>query len=380
LYKIKKLGISGFRRLYDFEMEMKPFTVIIGINGVGKTTFLDAISLLSASASGNLNAKLSQQGGVGNILTRGKSDNTSFSINMEIPDHKPLEYNLDLVPQGTGYSIASETLQQIHDEYIRPFMHIDSHNQNIRYFEKEENKLLPISWTHNYFETSLSQVPKMFKEPEELRRILATAVMYHTLDVGPQAPVKLPQQMKPAVSPGVNGEDLIPFLFYLRETSKEKFEVITDSLMAAFPDLEELGFPPASAGMLSLTWKDKKFSRPLYIHELSEGILRFLWLVSLLQSSDLSALTMIDEPDVSLHPELMHILVDLMREASARTQLIIATHSDRFVRFLKPEELMVFDLDENGLTTAKRGDSFDLEQWLSEYRLDELWMMGRLTE
>ena len=76
----------------------------------------------------------------------------------------------------------------------------------------------------------------------------------------------------------------------------------------------------------------------------------------------------------------MHILVDLMREASTRTQLIIATHSDRFVRFLKPEELIIFDLDENGCTVANHGDSLDLEKWLFEYRLDELWMMGQLKE
>ena len=378
MYRINHLEIKGFRRLYGASIGLKPFTVIIGINGVGKTTLLDAFSLISASASGNLNNKLSQLGGIGNILTRGKSDKLDFAINMEIPNYEPLEYTLSLAPQRTSYSIISETLQQQRAGYLSPFKHIDSRNQNIRYFEKEEGRIVPISWSHNYLETSLSQVPKMFEEPEELRRILTTAIKYHALDVGPQAPIKLPQQMKPASGPGINGEDLIPFLFYLREASREKYEQITDSLMAAFPDLEELSFPPVAAGMITLTWKDKNFTKPLYIHELSEGVLRFLWLVSLLQSSDLSALTMIDEPDVSLHPELMHILVNLMREASARTQLIIATHSDRFVRFLNPDELLIFDLDENGFTTANCGASFDLDKWLSEYMLDDLWLMGRL--
>jgi predicted ATPase len=96
----------------------------------------------------------------------------------------------------------------------------------------------------------------MFRQPEELRRILATAVKYHTLDVSHNAPVKLPQQMKPANSPGINGEDLIPYLYYLRETSKDKFEVIIDSLKAAFPDFEELAFPPVASGMLAVTWKE----------------------------------------------------------------------------------------------------------------------------
>jgi predicted ATPase len=184
--------------------------------------------------------------------------------------------------------------------------------------------------------------------------------------------------MRPATSPGINGEDMVPYLYYLRETSKEKFEIITDSLKAAFPDFVEFGFPPVAAGMLAMTWKDENFTKPLYIHELSEGSLRFLWLVSLLQSSALSAVTLIDEPDVSLHPELMRILIDLMREASERTQLIVATHSDRFVRFLDPHELKIFDLDENGCTKVTDAETLDLEKWLSEYRLDDLWSMGCL--
>ena len=377
-YKINHFKVKGFRRLFDIDLPMQPFMVIIGVNGAGKTSLLDAFSLLSASAAGNLNTKLSQLGGVVNILTRGKSERIEFSIDMEIPGHKPLEYELCLAPQGTGYSIAMEKLEQKQQSHSTPFMHINSSGHNICYFDTDKKKIVHVDWEHNYLETSLSQVPKMFRQPEELRRILATAVKYHTLDVGPNAPVRLPQQMKPATGPGINGEDLVPYLYYLRETSKDRFEVITDSLKAAFPDFEELGFPPVASGMLTVTWKDKNFSKPLYLNELSEGSLRFLWLASLLQSSALSAVTMIDEPDVSLHPKLMHILAELMREASTRTQLIVATHSDRFVRFVKPEELTIFNLEENGATSIIQANSLDLEKWLSEYRLDELWTMGYL--
>ena len=130
--------------------------------------------------------------------------------------------------------------------------------------------------------------------------------------------------------------------------------------------------------MLAMTWKDRKFDKPIYIHELSEGTLRFLWLVSLLQSPHLSTVTMIDEPEVSMHPELLSLLADLMREASKRTQLIVATHSDRLVRFLKPEEVVVMDIGEDGSATTEWADSLDLDQWLVEYTLDEVWRMGRM--
>ena len=51
-YAIEKIKISGFRKLYSIDLPMRPFMVLIGANGVGKTSFIDALSLLSASASG----------------------------------------------------------------------------------------------------------------------------------------------------------------------------------------------------------------------------------------------------------------------------------------------------------------------------------------
>jgi predicted ATPase len=161
----------------------------------------------------------------------------------------------------------------------------------------------------------------------------------------------------------------------LRETDPVRFEVIEDTLSAAFPDFEHLHFPPVAAGVLAMTWKDKNYSRPMYMHQLSEGTLRFLWLTTLLQSRDLAAVTLIDEPEVSLHPELLNLLADLMREATQRTQLIVATHSDKLIRFLKPDEVLVADL-EDGVTQLSWGDSFDLEPWLADYSLDEAWGMG----
>jgi predicted ATPase len=370
-----QITVKGYRRLYNVPLEMRPLTVMIGANGVGKTSFLDVLSLLADSAKGQLLERIG--GSLEAMLTRDKADHLAISLEMAVPAYEPLKYYLRLVPaRGSSYEIGLETLTHHTDlQKPQPLKYIESRSVNVRYFNQNTGHLEPPSWEHNPFETSLSQVPKMYQQPESLRNRLASLTSYGALDVSDRSPVRLPQEMRPAKLPGKNGGELVSCLYDLRETSPDRFEVVEDTLAAAFPDFEKLSFPPVAAGKLSMTWKDKNFSRPIYVHELSEGTLRFLWLVTLLQSRELGAITLIDEPEVSLHPELLRLLADLMREASKRTQLIVATHSDRLIRFLKPEEVLVCDA-EDGLMTATWANTLDLEKWLSEYGLDEVWSMN----
>jgi predicted ATPase len=379
---VDRIRISRFRRLYEINLEMRPLMVLIGANGVGKTSLLEALTVLSASAAGTLNRKLNALGGVADIITRDGSSDISFEADMNVPGDPPLTYELQLTPSRHTYAISREILSQLRKEGSdQPFKHIDSRPDHIRYFDPK-NGLIPPNWEHNPLETLLSEIPKMFREPEELRRILSATAHYHALDVNQRAPVKLPQQMKPADTPGENGEDLIPFLYYLREAEPDCYEIIEDTLKVAFPRFESLNFPPVASGMLAMTWKEQGFRKPFYWYELSEGTLRFLWLASLLQSTNPATITLIDEPEVSLHPELLSLMVHLLREASLRkqlrTQIIVATHSDRLIRFLRPEEVVVMDINEEGYATACWADSLDLEEWLREYTFDEVWRMGRM--
>src|ERR1017187_4367063 len=150
--KVNRVKISGFRRLEDVELTVRPFMVLIGANGVGKTSLLDAFSLLSASASGKLNSSVSQFGGITSLLTRDRSQELSLLVDMEVPGHRPLEYELHLEQKGTGYSIAREVLSQERDGYTQPFKHIDSSDGDIRYYEMGQNRLIRPEWEHSPLE------------------------------------------------------------------------------------------------------------------------------------------------------------------------------------------------------------------------------------
>jgi predicted ATPase len=369
----KRMSVKGFRRLCDVDLELRPLTVLIGANGTGKTSLLDVFSLLASSAQGSLNKAISGLSGLPGLITYDRKKDLSLSISMDVGAPETLDYFVRVKPQGASYTIEEEHLsrERAHDISIQ---YLAAEGSHVEY----EMGLFPPTWEHNPLETALSQVPKMLKEPEEFRRKLASTTFYHVLNVEERAPVRLPQPMRPAALPGKDGEDLVSCLFNLRETDRDRFEAIEDALRAAFPAFERLDFPPVAAGTLAMTWRDKNLSKPLYMHQLSEGMLRFLWLATLLGSPGLTAVTLLDEPEVSLHPELLSLLAGLMREAAHRTQLVVATHSDRLVRFLKPEEVVVIDSTEDGMAQLTWADQLDLDEWLKEYTLDEVWRMGRM--
>lgn len=371
------LKVEGFRRLTDFAAELRPLCVMIGANGAGKTSILDVLHLLAASAQGHLQSSISDLQGLSSVLPPGASE-LRLALEMEAPSEKPLRYQLALRPQGTGYTVFQEVLSHSPANGGQGLRHIDSSASGPRYFDSAQGRLVAPSWDYQGAETSLSQVPRTFREPDEFRQKLASSTLYHWLNVDPRSPVRLPQPMRPAKLPGRQGEDLFSCLFDLRESDRDRFDALEETLRAAFRGFERLEFPPVAAGTLALGWRDKGLNRSLNSHQLSEGTLRFLWLTALLMSPGLPAVTLLDEPEVSLHPELLSLLADLLRQASETSQVIVATHSDRLVRFLDPAEVMVLDSDEQGHTTGRWADSMDIERWLDEYTLDEVWQQGRL--
>lgn len=383
---IKHLAITGFRRLERVDSDLRPLTVVLGANGSGKSSLLDVVRLLARSAAGATKDALNELGGLPSVLTRGRTESLTLDVTAALRSEPrgrepppPLVYTLEIAAHGQGYRLAQEVLsQQLDPSASRPFKYIDACGSRIRYADRAGPGFVEPNWEYDEFETALSQVPKMHRQCEAFRQRLASLASYAARDLplGQRSPIRSPQPMRPANLPGAGGEDLVPCLYYLRETDRGRFEMVEDALAAAFPSFERLDFPPVAAGTLAVTWKDREFSHPIYAHELSDGTLRFLWLVTLLSSPALTAITLVDEPEVSLHPGMLRVLSELLRESASRTQLIVATHSESLVRFLHPDEVLALDL-EAGCTVARWGDTFDLAPWLNDYTLDQLWRMNR---
>ena len=223
----------------------------------------------------------------------------------------------------------------------------------------------------------LASVPSDHPVVQEIRGLLRSTVHLIPVDISNRSVLRLPQNIAPGFYPYPNGERLFSALYNLRIEQEIVYESILNVIRAAFPNFKKLDFPAVASGKISLYWYDNFSQRPFDQNELSEGTLRFLWLVTTLLSPQKPPLILIDEPEVSLHPQLLMLLADVLKEASMESQIVVATHSDRLICWLDPEHIATVDKEED-VTSIKWLDPESLKAWLKRYTLDELWNMGEL--
>jgi predicted ATPase len=380
--EIEHIEIRNYRCLRRVSVNLSKLNVMIGPNGAGKTSLLEVFDIISKGARQELSKAISDRGGAADILTINGASPESFvaCIKAKVEGYEDkLTYRIEIGTKGTGYTILDEYLSPFHTSgYNEPFKWIDNRPGHPKYFDQDARGLASPAWEYDEKEPMLGQVPKTHVNLERFRKLVSETRLFTYLDVGKNAVVRLPQNLEPDVLlPGPNGEHLISALYNLRTENEVVYNRIIESVTAAFPDFDSLDFPIVAAGKATLTWREN--GRKLYPHQMSEGTLRFLWLTTLLLSPKLPPITLIDEPEVSLHPEVLQVLAGLLQEAATRSMLFVATHSDRLIRWVALEELLVLD-KEDGETRLVRADdpSLNVREWLKEYTLDQVWLMGEL--
>ena len=382
--KLEEIRVEGYRSLVDVTLPLRDLMVMIGPNGAGKTALLEVFVLLRCAAGKQLAGRLQVLGGAQAILSRTaeRPERLRVSLLVDVESGQSSElmnYRFELAPRDTGYALPFERLEWKWDPSAdKPFRYIDAHYEQVHYTDPETHRMVSPTWEYNLLELALAQVPQMYAGPESLRRLLANSQSYSFLDVSQRAVVRLPQLLTPVKRPDHNGENLYSALYNLRASDPDTYGRIEELLQLSFPGFQRLEFPVVGAGQVTMTWHQKGIAGPLYPNELSEGTLRFLWLVTVLLSPDTPALTLIDEPEVSLHPELLKLLAGVLQDAALRGQVLVATHSPDLIRWLEPEQVLVTEKDEMGVTHFTWADSLNLQTWLEEYTLRDLWLMGTL--
>ncbi|MFN5895056.1 MAG: AAA family ATPase, partial [Dolichospermum sp.] len=132
-------------------------------------------------------------------------------------------------------------------------------------------------------------------------------------------------------------------------------------------------------GTVQIFIREKGLIQPIPATRLSDGTLRYLFLMALLLDPTPPPLICIEEPELGLHPDILPTIAELLIEASQRTQLIVTTHSDALVSALSeyPGSVVVCKRDETG-SHLHRLEPNKLKNWLENYTLGDLWRMGEI--
>jgi predicted ATPase len=153
---------------------------------------------------------------------------------------------------------------------------------------------------------------------------------------------------------------------------------IIEKLKKFYDSAEELDVR-IYGGTVQIFIREEGMSQPIPATRLSDGTLRYLFLMALLLDPTPPPLICLEEPEIGLHPDILSTVAEMLIEASQRTQLIVTTHSDALISALSqyPECVLVCEKDSEG-THLHRLEPDKLKDWLENYTLGDLWSMGEI--
>ena len=395
--KILKIEINGFRSLKNVSFAPADLNVIIGPNGTGKSNLLRMLELVSISAQGRLGKYVQHSGGMAPLVWDGISEGICFDIKSSqlLPlwaaNGNRLTYGVELARLGrTGaYAIGEEKLLYFHrrnpEEKGEPFAILDRQKMSARIFDENRKEWIAPEESLLEEETLLSQTAGPFTINQHIpifRQQLSEWRIYHDLDVSPSAGLRQPAvaRLEKRVDP--DGQNLISVLHTLYTGDRDFKKDIDLAMGAAFgDDYDELVFPPAADQRIQLRVRWKSLQREQTAADLSDGTLRFLFLLSVLASPSPAPLIAIDEPETGLHPSMLPIVVEYAVSAAERSQVILTTHSPQFLDAFE-ETLPTTTVAKwtNGETVLKTLKGEKLARWLNEYSLGTLYRSGELED
>ncbi|GCL37893.1 putative ABC transporter [Sphaerospermopsis reniformis] len=372
------------------EIELQPLNVLIGRNSAGKSNLIEAISILKATPT-DLPAPFRQGGGINEFLWKGEKSNSIANIDviLNYPERHEnnLHYKLSITEVGQRLELVDEAIEnaQVYegrqDVYFyyryqngRPVLNINTITDDGKEFRRNlrrEDLILDQSVL------SQRKDPDLYPELSYLSTEFSQIGLYRHWQIGrysePRNAQKADLPQHPLLEDGSNLGLFLNDLKYRLGSRK-----IIEYLEKFYEEAEELDVR-IYGGTVQIFIREKGLIQPIPATRLSDGTLRYLFLMALLLDPTPPPLICIEEPELGLHPDILPTIAELLIEASQRTQLIVTTHSDALVSALSeyPESVVVCERDNTG-THLRRLQPEKLKKWLEKYTLGDLWRIGEI--
>jgi len=348
---LNSITIRGYKSIRELDrLILSQLNILIGANGAGKSNFISLFKLLNQLVSKRLQVFVAQSGGANSLMHHGRKATNEIQINLGFADNG---YEVKLEPTVNDNLIIS-------DEQCRYFNPI--------------GKRYNIHLGRGTKETTLDEAAKTKPIAEYVFNDLSDWKVYHFHDTSDGASVKRTGDINDNAILRPDAENLAAFLYLLKTNHQAHYERIVDTIRLAAPFFDDfiLRPRPDNPNKIRLEWSELGVDTYLDASSLSDGTLRFICLATLLLQPNLPTVVLIDEPELGLHPSAIVLLTEMLRSAAVRSQVIVSTQSVPLVNQVSPEDVIVVEREDNQ-SVFRRLNFLDLEEWLEEYSLGELW-------
>ena len=369
---LTSLAVSGYRSLRDLAVPLDRLNLVTGPNGSGKSNLSRALRLLAEAAQGGVIQSLAREGGLQSTLWAGPEAFSRSVLRGEHPvqgvtrkgpvslrlgfagDEFNYAIDLGLPPPGRGAfghdpEIKIECVWS--GQALRPSaVLVDRHGPLVKAREGKEWRI--ITHTLATFDSIMTHCADPRNTPEVLmlREEMRAWRFYDHFRTDASAPARLPQIGTHTPVLSHDGHDVAAALQTIREIGDA--ELLDRSIEDAFPGATVS--VDYGGGRFEVEMQQHGLLRPLKGAELSDGTLRYLLWIAALLTPRPPGLLVLNEPETSLHPDLLPALGRLIAQASERTQVIVVSHAAPLI---------------DALQSLPECRSITLEKRLSETRL-----------
>lgn len=407
--KIEGFRIKNYKALRDITIgklwnlqkikPLSPLTVVIGKNGVGKSTLFDAFGFLSDCLNKGVEeaCDANERGGFDRIRSQGSNGGPiEFEIYYKQDGKsRPITYELsiDLDKSERPYVKKERLRQRRKGQSVgRPFSFLILNNgkgkvwkgdfEGLQIDEEKENKidLLFFDSEEQQEDHSEEIAEKESVELEDKRKLgIATLgalkqhprisafrsfieswyLSYFTPDSARSLPLAGPQRHL-----NIHGDNLGNVVQFMERQHKNKFKKILNKIAEKIPGIDTIDTEKTPDGRLLLRFNDKGFDDPFYAQQMSDGTLKVFAYILMLEDPNPPPFLCIEEPENGLYHKLLEALViEFRSHATGRkggSQVFITTHQPYFVDALKPEEVWILSKEESGFSSIYRASNDDL--------------------
>ncbi|MCF7941489.1 MAG: AAA family ATPase [Spirochaetia bacterium] len=402
---IEGFRIKNFKTLKDISlgrlwnqqrsMPLTTMTVVIGKNGVGKSTLFDAFGFLADCLKSGVEEACDSRGrgGFGNILSQGQQGPIEFEVYYkEDGNARPITYELSIAvdPSGRPF-VLKERLRQRRkgQKHGWPFSFLvlnsgkgvawkgDQSGYQIdetkgdfdlsRLMEslrsgtaKEESKETEVVELDDWRKLGIATLGALKQHPRisAFRRFIeGWYLSYFTPDAARSLPLAGPQKHL-----NIHGDNLGNVVQFMEREHPKRFQNILNRIAEKIPGVEKIDSERTNDGRLLLRFNNRGFKDPFYAQQMSDGTLKVFAYLLLLEDPAPPPFLCIEEPENGLYHKLLESLAKEFREhATGRkggSQVFITTHQPYFVDALEPEEVWILEKAQEGFSTIRRASDY----------------------